>query len=402
MGVTLMIPLLDLKKQYEAIKNEIDQRLQGVISSAQYIMGEEIRLLEKKMEEYIGCKHAITCANGTDALVLALHALKIGDGDEVITSPFTFFATAEAISRVGAKPVFVDIKRDTYNIDPDRIEEKINKNTKAILPVHIFGQPANMDEIMNIANKYNLYVIEDACQAIGAEYKGKKVGNIGMIGCFSFFPTKNLGAFGDGGMITTNDDTIAALIKALRVHGSGELGRSAYNLINGIKEEQEENIDIEDKTIYDAAKYYNYFIGYNSRLDNIQAAILNVKLKYLDKWNTRRKELADYYTENLKNTQLITPEVHHDAKSVFHLYILQSENRDELVQHLKEKRIATGIYYPVPLHLQKVYKNLGYQKGDLPVSEYLSNRTFAIPLYPELTKEDQDFIINTIYKFEKR
>ncbi|MBM7684512.1 DegT/DnrJ/EryC1/StrS family aminotransferase [Defluviitalea raffinosedens] len=396
-----MIPLLDLKKQYETIKNEIDERLQKVISSAQYIMGEEIRILEKKMEEYIGCKYAITCANGTDALVLALHALNIGDGDEVITSPFTFFATAEAISRVGAKPVFVDIKKDTYNIDPDKIEEKINKNTKAILPVHIFGQPANMDEIMTIANKYNLYVIEDACQAIGAEYKGKKVGNIGTIGCFSFFPTKNLGAFGDGGMITTNDETLAALIKALRVHGSGELGRSAYNLINGIKEEQEENIDIEDKTVYDAAKYYNYFIGYNSRLDNIQAAILNVKLKYLDEWNASRRRLAEYYTENLKDTHLITPMVHHDVNSVFHLYILQSENRDELTLYLKEKGIATGIYYPVPLHLQNVYKNLGYQKGDLPVSEYLSCRTFAIPLYPELSKAEQDYVINAIFDFEK-
>lgn len=394
-----MIPLLDLRKQYETIETEINDKVQKVFSSAQYIMGEEVGLLEKKMEEYIGCKHAITCANGTDALVLSLHALNIKEGDEVITSPFTFFATAEAISRVGAKPIFVDIRKDTYNMDSTRIEEKITKKTKAILPVHIFGQPANMDEIMEIADRHNLYVIEDACQAIGAEYKGKKVGNIGTIGCFSFFPTKNLGAFGDGGMITTNDDTLAALIKALRVHGSGTLGRKAYNLINNIKEKEQD--DIGDQTIYDSSKYYNYFIGYNSRLDNVQAAILNVKLKYLDLWNAKRKELAQYYTEKLKHTTLITPTIHQDVNSVFHLYILQSENRDELVQYLKERGIATGIYYPIPLHLQQVYKNLRYQKGELSISEYLSNRTFAIPLYPELTKEEQDYVIKIICEFEK-
>ncbi|MDK2934115.1 MAG: hypothetical protein PWP27_1925 [Clostridiales bacterium] len=395
----MTIPLLDLQKQYNSIKKEIDAAIKNVLSSGQYIMGPEVKYFEQEVAQFVGCKYAISCANGTDALVLALHALGIGKDDEVITTPFTFFATAEAISRVGAIPVFVDVRKDTYNIDSSKIENKITSKTKAIIPVHIFGQPAEMDSIVAIAEKYDLYIVEDACQAIGARYKGQRVGSIGDIACFSFFPTKNLGAFGDGGIITTNNERLNKIVRALRMHGSGNAGKNAFDIMNGIQEEFQE---IETReTIYNPTKYYNYLIGYNSRLDEIQAAILRVKLKYLEQWNAMRRQHAIYYNEKLKNTSLILPEVLTDADSVYHLYILQTDRRDEIVSYLKQKGISAGIYYPVPLHLQKAYEHLGYSKGDLLVAEYLSKRTFALPLYPELTKEEQDYIVGVIYEFEK-
>ncbi|WP_094548915.1 DegT/DnrJ/EryC1/StrS family aminotransferase [Petroclostridium xylanilyticum] len=395
----MTIPLLDLQKQYNSIKKEIDAAIKNVLSSGQYIMGPEVKYFEQEVAQFVGCKYAISCANGTDALVLALHALGIGKDDEVITTPFTFFATAEAISRVGAIPVFVDVRKDTYNIDSSKIENKITSKTKAIIPVHIFGQPAEMDSIVAIAEKYDLYIVEDACQAIGARYKGQRVGSIGDIACFSFFPTKNLGAFGDGGIITTNNERLNKIVRALRMHGSGNAGKNAFDIMNGIQEESQE---IETReTIYNPTKYYNYLIGYNSRLDEIQAAILRVKLKYLEQWNAMRRQHAIYYNEKLKNTSLILPEVLTDADSVYHLYILQTDRRDEIVSYLKQKGISAGIYYPVPLHLQKAYEHLGYSKGDLLVAEYLSKRTFALPLYPELTKEEQDYIVGVIYEFEK-
>ena len=361
--MNLNIQLINLKKQYETIKEETDKKVLEILSSAQYIMGENVKEFEREISRYLDVKHSISVGNGTDALVIALQALGIGEGDEVITTPYTFFATAESISHVGATPVFVDVDLNTYNIDPAKIEEKITDKTRAIMPVHIFGQPCDMDMINEIARKYNLKVIEDACQAIGSEYKGQMVGNVSDIACFSFFPTKNLGCAGDGGMIVTNDDNLATICKALRAHGSGANGHQAYNLINDIYEETTEDKGT-DNTVYNPLKYYNYLIGQNSRLDELQAAILRIKLKELDKWNNRRRENAKFYNEELKDTQLVTPFEDKNGKHVYHLYILQSEKRTELVNYLKENGISTGVYYPVPLHLQKAYKDLGYKEGD--------------------------------------
>lgn len=389
------IPLIDLKAQYESLADELKEATLGILTSANYIMGKTVIDFEKAFAEYVGVKHAISVGNGTDGLVIALKAMGIGEGDEVITTPFTFFATAEAISAVGGTPVFVDVYKDTFNIDVTKIEEKITSKTKAIMPVHIFGQCAEMDEINEIAKKHNLLVIEDACQAIGGKYKGRNVGSLGDAAVFSFFPTKNLGCAGDGGMIVTDNDDIAIIAKALKAHGSGENGQKAYNLLNNIEEEVQKAEGAND-TVYNPLKYYNYLIGYNSRLDAIQAAILNVKIKEIDNWNAKRREVAEIYNEALKDTDLVTPVTRDYVEPVYHMYVLQSENREEVLEKLKEAGIATGVYYPVPLHLQKCYKNLGYKEGDMPVSEYLSHRTFAIPVYPELTKEQVDYIISKI------
>lgn len=389
------IPLIDLKAQYESLAENLDKAALGVLSSANYIMGKTVTDFEKEFADFIGVKHAISVGNGTDALVLALKSMGIGEGNEVITTPFTFFATAETISAVGATPIFVDVDKETFNIDVTKIEEKITSKTKAIMPVHIFGQAADMDEINEIAKKHNLYVIEDACQAVGGKYKGRKIGTLGDVACFSFFPTKNLGCAGDGGMIVTDNDEIAIIARALRTHGSGENGQKAYNLLNNIEEEIKTAEGAND-TVYNPLKYYNYLIGYNTRLDAIQAAILSVKLKEIDSWNAKRREIVQLYNEALQNSDLVTPVARDYNDHVYHMYILQSENREEVLTKLKEAGIATGVYYPVPLHLQKVYKNLGYKEGDMPVSEYLSHRTFAIPVYPELTKEQIDYIISKI------
>lgn len=389
------IPLIDLRAQYNSISKELDKATIDVLSSAAYIMGKNVTEFEKEFANYIGTKHAISVGNGTDALVIALKALGIGEGDEVITSTFTYFASAECISAVGATPVFVDVEKDTFNIDPDKIEEKITERTKAIIPVHIFGQSADMDKINIIAKKHNLKVIEDACQAVGAKYKGKMIGTLSDVACFSFFPTKNLSCAGDGGMIVTSDDSIATIATALRTHGSGETGQKAYNLLNNITEEVVTSKSGDD-TVYNPLKYYNYLIGYNSRLDAIQAAILRVKLPHLDKWNLRRREIAKIYDEELIDSNVITPIVREENDTVYHQYVLQSDNREEMLAKLKEKGIATGVYYPVPLHLQKVYTDLGYKEGDMPVAEYLSHRTFAIPVYPELSEEQIQYIVDSI------
>ena len=389
------IPLIDLKAQYQSLAEELNNATIGVLSSANYIMGENVLEFEKEFARFIGVKHAISVGNGTDALVITLKAMGIGEGDEVITTPFTFFATAETISAVGATPVFVDVDKDTFNIDVSKIEEKITSKTKAIMPVHIFGQAADMDEINVIAKKHNLLVLEDACQAIGGKYKGKKIGTLGDAACFSFFPTKNLGCAGDGGIIVTDNDDIATIARALRTHGSGENGQKAYNLLNNIDEEIK-TVKNADDTVYNPLKYYNYLIGYNTRLDAIQAAILRVKLKEIDKWNEKRRKVVEIYNKELQNNSLVTPVARDYNEHVYHMYILQSENREEVLEKLKKAGIATGVYYPVPLHLQKVYKNLGYKEGDMPVSEYLSHRTFAIPVYPELTEEQVNYIINNL------
>ena len=389
------IPLIDLKAQYESLSDELNKAALEVLSSANYILGKNVAEFEKEFAEYIGVKHAISVGNGTDALVIALKAMGIGEGDEVITTPFTFFATAESISAVGATPVFVDVDKNTFNIDVTKVEEKITSKTKAIMPVHIFGQSADMDEINKIAKKHNLLVIEDACQAIGGKYKGRNIGTLGDVACFSFFPTKNLGCAGDGGMIVTDNDDLAVIIRALRTHGSGENGQKAFNLLNGVEEDIMQAESGND-TVYNPLKYYNYLIGYNSRLDAIQAAILRVKLRKIDNWNSKRRDIVTIYNEEFKGSDLVTPVCEDNNEHVYHMYILQSENRNDVLEKLKERGVAAGVYYPVPLHLQKVYKNLGYKEGDMPVSEYLSHRTFAIPVYPELTEEQIKYIVDSI------
>lgn len=361
----MKVNLLDLKAQYETIKDEVESAIKEVLESAHFIMGPNVKKLEEEIAEYTGVKYGIGVANGTDALMLTLKALGIGQGDEVITTPFTFFASAETTSVVGATPVFADIEKDTLCIDPESIEKNITEKTKAIIPVHIFGQMCNMDRIMEIAKKHNLIVIEDACQAIGAEYKGKRAGSIGHVGCYSFFPTKNLGGYGDGGMIVTNDEKLADRIKLIRVHGS-------------------------------KVKYEHIAIGYNSRLDEMQAAVLRVKLNYIQKWNDSRKQHAHTYNELLKDTGIILPTEREDSLHVYHLYTIQSEKRDEIIKYLSENGIASGVYYPIPVHLQEVYQELGYKKGELSVAEDACTKTFALPLYPEMTKEQQHYVVDKI------
>lgn len=361
-----MIALVDLKRQFLSLRTEIMNEIEEVLSSGHYILGPKVVQLEEKLSNYLGVPYVITVGNGTDALVLTLEAYGIGKGDEVITTPFTFFASAEAVSRLGATPVFVDIDRQTYNIDPAQIEAKITPATKAIIPVHIFGQPAAMEEIMAIAKKNNLIVIEDACQAFGATYKGKPVGSLGHASCFSFFPTKNLGTMGDGGMIATHDPQIAEKIKKLRHHGSTK-------------------------------KYYHELIGSNSRLDEIHAAILGVLLERLDQWNEKRRELASVYRQHLaKEAGLHIQDEASDRTHIYHLFCLEADERAAYMERLTQAKIQTAVYYPKPLHLQKVYEFLGYQTGDFPVTEEVSERIFAIPMSPFLTSEEQYKVISVL------
>jgi dTDP-4-amino-4,6-dideoxygalactose transaminase len=367
----MKVPFLDLKRQYSAIKKEIDDAVFSVLSNTQFILGPEVKSLEEKIVSYCGTKFAIGVASGTDALLLSLRACGVKSGDEVITTGFSFFASAGVISRLGANPVFVDIDPETYNINLDQIEKKITPKTKAIMPVHLFGQCADMDPIMEVARKHDLKVIEDAAQAIGAEYKGKKAGAIGDFGCFSFFPSKNLGGAGDGGMVVINDPEMAEMVRILRAHGA-------------------------------KPKYYHSTIGYNSRLDTIQAAILSVKLKYLDDWTKKRREHAEVYNSAFKDLDMITPKEENFNYHIYNQYTIAVKNRDELRNYLKEKQIGHDTYYPVPLHLQECYRFLGYKKGDLPVSEKKAEEVVSIPIYPELTEEEQDYVISTIKEFVTR
>ncbi len=364
----MKINLLDLNAQYKTIEEEVNKAIKEVLESSTFIMGPNVKKLEEEIADFTGVGYGIAVANGTDALMLALRALDIKEGDEVITTPFTFFASAETTSVVGATPVFADILPDTLCIDPESIEKHITEKTKAIIPVHIFGQMCDMDRIMEIANKHNLYVIEDACQAIGSEYKGRRAGSIGHFGTYSFFPTKNLGAYGDAGMVVTNNEELAKKVKLLRAHGS--------------------NI-----------KYHHSMIGHNSRLDELQAAILRVKFKYIQQWNDKRRDKANAYNELLKGLDIVTPTELPENKHVYHMYVVQSYKRDEIINYLKEYGISTGIYYPVPVHLQEVYKPLNYKLGDLPVAEDACTKTFALPLYPELTNEQQGIVVKYIQEF---
>ena len=367
----MKIPILDLKEQYKGIKKEVDAAIHKVIDSQGFILGEDVKAFEAEVASYCNTKSAAGVASGTDALILALKALGIGPGDEVITSSFTFIATAEAISLVGAKPVFVDVNPRTYNIDPALIEPKISPATKAVIPVHLYGQCADMDPILAIAKRHNLRVIEDCAQAIGSTYKGRKAGSMGDMGAISFFPGKNLGAYGDAGMVVTNDQTLVDKVNILRVHGS-------------------------------SIRYLHSHIGMNSRLDSLQAAVLRVKLKYLDTWLEARREKARYYDEHLKGLPVTTPFVSKDSVHTYHLYVLRLRTGlEEFMKHLTDGGIETRTYYPVPLHLQECYKTLRYKKGDLPESEAAALETCAIAVYPELKQQDLEYVVKRIKGFFK-
>jgi len=371
----MKIPVFDLTRQFQEIKGEIDKSVKKVLSSGFYILGKNVSDFEEEFAKYCGAKYAIGVASGTDALKIALRACGIKEGEEVITTPFTFVATSEAIHNIGAKIVFADIDLDSYNIDPQEIEKKITKKTKAILCVHLHGQPCNMQAIAKLTRKYNLKLIEDCAQATGAEYKGKKVGTFGDTGCFSFYPTKNLGTYGDGGMIITNNRQIAQKAKMLRVHGS-------------------------------RSKYEHLMHGYNSRLDELQAAILRTKLKYLDKWNEARRKNAAYYNKRLSIWEekgfIIRPKEQKNTKHVYHLYTLRVKKRAPLMEFLKSRGIGTSFHYPISLHLQKVYKELGYRCGDFPKTEITAGETVTFPFYPELKKKEIDYIAGALCQFFER
>ena len=363
-----MIPMVDLKEEFELYREPIINALIEVLDSGEYILGKKGKELEKQIADYVGASYGVGLANGTDALYLALKALEIGPGDEVITTPFTFFATAEAIAQVGATPVFADIEENSYNINPLEIRKKITSKTKAIIVVHLYGQAAKMDEIMGIANQFNLKVIEDACQAIGTEYKGKRVGSIGDIGCFSFFPSKNLGAYGDAGMAVTSDPALLEKLTSLRNHGS-------------------------------QTKYFHSTIGNNSRLDEIQAAILLIKFKYLDIFLHKRREIAKRYTMELSDLAIKTPPIIHTSEHTFHQYCIELDNRDLAADFLKQNGISSAIYYPVPLHLQDAFRYLYYKDGDFPISEQAAKKLLALPIFPSMTIEKQNKIISTLKNF---
>ena len=388
----MKVPLLDLKLQYLSHKKELDEALIRVAESQYFILGKEVEKLESSLKEYLGCKYAIGVSSGTDALLLALMALNIQPGDEVIVPTFSFFATAGVVSRLNAVPVFADVDPVTFNLDPNEIEKLITPKTKAIIPVHLYGQSAAMDEIMAIAKKHNLKVVEDGAQAIGVQYKdGKKVGTIGDIGCYSFFPSKNLGCFGDGGLVVTDDDELGEMLKIMRVHGG-------------------------------KPKYYHKVIGGNFRIDEIQAAVLNVKLPFLDAWSEKRRENAKLYTQffinaglaeeegklvfDEKNKVLLPKAVYKndDVKNyhIYNQYIIRVEKRDELRKYLGEKEIGTEIYYPVPFHRQECFANLNCNDADFPVSNKAASDTIALPIFPELTEEQLKFVVESIAEFLER
>lgn len=364
----MTIPFVDLKAQYNSIRDEIAVAIQRVLDNTSFILGKEVFTFEEQFAEYVGAKHCIALNSGTAAVQLAVQACGIGAGDEVIVPANTFFATAEGVSTAGATPVFVDCDAVSYNIDVTKIEAAITPRTKAIMPVHLYGQSADLDEIFIIADKHNLLVIEDAAQAHGSLYKGGRVGAYGKAGAFSFYPGKNLGAYGEGGAIVTNNDEVARHARLLRDHGSIE-------------------------------KYKHEIVGYNFRLEGIQGAILQVKLKYLDGWNNLRRMHAAMYNELLQDSGLILPTEMDYARHIYHLYVVQSEKRDELQKHLGENDVQTGIHYPIPIHLQKAYENLGYKNGDFPEAERQTPKLLSLPMFPELTEDQIKKVCDAIKSF---
>ncbi|MFH1835700.1 MAG: DegT/DnrJ/EryC1/StrS family aminotransferase [Methanobacteriota archaeon] len=361
------VPFVDLKRQYASIKPEIDDAIQRILDNTSFIGGEEVTTFEEDFASYCKTKFAVGVSSGTSALQLALAAYEIGPGDEVITVPNTFTATAEAIVNVGAKPVFVDVDGKTANIDTEKIAGALTKKTKVILPVHLYGQPADLDPIADIALDKNLTIIEDAAQAHGAEYKKKRIGSFSTT-CFSFYPGKNLGAYGDAGAVTTGDESIAEKIRMLRDHGR----------IN---------------------KYEHDMVGFNERLDALQAAVLKVKLKHIENWTEARRNNAKEYTNLLEDSKVETPFEADFARHVYHLYVIKTENRDALLKNLREKDVSTGIHYPIPLHLQPCYSSLGYSKGDFPVTEKLADSILSLPLFPELTSDEIKYVCQKIVEY---
>lgn len=366
----MKVPFVDLKAQYISIRTEIDQAVAQVIEDSAFIGGKYVQEFENNFATYLGIKHCIGVGNGTDALFIALKSLGVGRGDEVITVANSFIATSEAITNTGARVVFVDCDKNTYNIDVNKIEEAITNKTKAIIPVHLYGQPAEMDKILEIARKYSLYVIEDAAQAHGAVYKGQKVGSIGDCACFSFYPGKNLGAYGDAGAVVTDSDEIAKIVRKFANHGR-------------------------------LSKYDHEFEGVNSRLDGLQAAILNVKLKYLGEWTERRRQAAKRYDEKLKGL-VTTPYVMDEVKHVYHLYVIQVDERDKLRQFLSEKGISTGIHYPIPLPFLQAYSYLNHKPEDFPVAYSLKDRIVSLPMFGDITFEQVDYVAQQIEIFVRK
>ncbi len=371
--IARQIPLLDLKAQHQQIREEVLAQITRVVDSQKFILGEEVVKLESEIATYCGTKFAVGCASGSDALILALMALEIAPGDEVLTTPYTFFATAGAISRVGATPVFVDVEEDTFNLDVGRMEAVLaaRPRIRAIIPVHLFGGCADMDPIMQMAGARGIPVIEDAAQSIGSEYKGRRAGSIGQMGAFSFFPSKNLGAYGDGGIITTNDAPMAERLAALRVHGR-------------------------------TGKYFHQWIGVNSRLDALQAAVLRVKFRYLDSWSGGRQENADRYRAQLARLSAPVKPANPSAyqnRHVYNQFVIRCAQRDDLQAYLKKQGIGSEIYYPLPLHLQPCYADLGYKQGDFPVSETLAGESLALPIHSELSFEEIDYVCDAIASF---
>lgn len=363
------IQMVDMKKQYDEIKSRLEPKVLEVLAGGYYIGGPELKAFEEKAKAYIGVKHAIGCANGTDALQIAMMALGLKRGDEVITTPFTFIATAETIQILGLKPVFVDIKADTYNMDPDMIEAVITKKSKAIIPVHLYGQASDMDKINRIAKKHNLAVIEDNAQGFGAKYKDKMLGSMSDIATVSFYPAKNLGAAGDGGLMLTDCDELADKVRMIANHGQNE-------------------------------RYKHQVVGVNSRLDAIQAAILNIKLDYLDGWNEKRRTAALRYKKNLKYVAVV-PFEHKDNYHIYHQFSIQVKKRDELQKYLTDNKIPSAIHYPIPLHLQVAFKGLKLGKGSFPISEKVAEGIISLPMHPHITNDEIDFISDTIKKFYK-
>ena len=372
---SMNVPLLDLKQQHASLRDEVRAAIERVFESQQFILGEDVRLLETELASYTQTRYAVGCASGSDAVLLALMALDIGAGQEVVTTPFTFFATASAIARVGARPRFVDIEPRTYNIAPEQIESAINERTRAVMPVHLYGQCAEMDEILSAAERHHLAVVEDAAQAVGAADRGRRAGSLGRVGCFSFYPTKNLGAAGEAGMLTTDDERLAERLRRLRVHGG-------------------------------ATEYHHDEIGLNSRLDTLQAAVLRVKLPRLDAWSDARRARADNYTRLIIDAglaEVVTPPfIREDSRHIFHQYVIRVSppaHRDALIKHLKQSGVGTKVYYPVPLHLQPCFAYLGYREGDFPESERAARETLALPMFPELTDEQQAYVVETVRRF---
>ncbi|MBL7131818.1 MAG: DegT/DnrJ/EryC1/StrS family aminotransferase [Candidatus Omnitrophica bacterium] len=364
------VPFVDLQAQYRNLSKEIHFRLFKTIEDCHFILGENVEKFEQEFADYCGATYAVSTSSGTAALFLSLLSLEIGKGDEVVTSANTFIATLLAIHYTGARPVLVDVDEASYNLDIEKIKAAITKKTKAILPVHLYGQPVDLEPLLQLAKEHNLKIVEDACQAHGAEYKGKKVGGFGNISAFSFYPGKNLGAYGDGGIVVTDEAEIKEKLQCLRNYGQKE-------------------------------KYQHLVKGYNARLDTIQAEILRIKLKYLDKWNEARRKNAQIYNSLLKGIDgyILTPQEMPYARSVWHLYVIRIKERDRLQRHLKESGIATGIHYPVPVHLQPAFSDLGYKRGDFPITEKVAGEILSLPMYPELKEDQIEYIVQKIKEF---